>query len=125
VDGGGTTFVAGTTSSRGAGLAQFDDVATGAAFNTSNAVAMTGGIYPIPVTKPVPAVTVSPASLTFGQQHIGTESAPQNVVISNFGEAPLDIAGIAASSGFLASNPCGTSLPAGSSCTIDRRNLRA
>jgi hypothetical protein len=41
VDPGGTTFVAGTTSSGGAGLAMFDDVTTGAGFNSSNFVAMT------------------------------------------------------------------------------------
>jgi hypothetical protein len=118
VDTGGTTFVAGTMSSGGAGLVQLDDIATGAGFNTSNLVAQTGGIYAVPVPTPVPAVTLVPSSLTFANQNTGTESAPQNVVLTNFGEAPLEIASIGTTGGFSESDTCGTSLPGGSNCTI-------
>jgi len=41
VDTGGTTFIAGTQSSGGAGLAMLDDVGTGAGFTTSNFVSQT------------------------------------------------------------------------------------
>lgn len=118
VDAGGTTFVSGTTSSGGAGLALFDDVTTGAGFNTSNFVAMTGGIYALPVPKPVPAVTVAPSILAFGKQNTGTASAAQNVVLTNFGNAPLDIANIGITGDFAQSGTCGSTLPGGSSCTI-------
>ncbi len=118
VDDGGTTFVAGTMSSGGAGLVMLDDVSTGAGFNTSNLVAQTGGIYAVPVPTPVPAVTVAPSSLTFGNQNTGTASAAQDVVLTNFGDAPLDIASIGVTAGFSESDTCGTSLPGGSNCTI-------
>jgi len=118
VDASGTTFVAGTTSSGGAGVAFFDDVTTGAGFNTSNVVAMTGGIYAVPVPSPVPAVSVVPSSLVFAQQNTGTTSASQNVVLTNFGTAPLDISNILPTGDFTRSDNCGTSLPGGSNCTI-------
>ena len=118
VDSGGTTFASGTTSSGGAGLVLFDDVVTGAGFNTSNFVAMTGGIYAIPVPAPVPAVTLAPLSLAFGKQNTGTSSAPQNITLKNFGDAPLSIGNIGVTGDFAQSNSCGTSLPGGSSCTI-------
>ncbi len=118
VDVGGTTFIAGTQSSGGAGLAMLDDPATGAGFNTSNFVSQTGGIYAVPVPSPVPAVTLAPSSLVFGNQNTGTASAAQDVVLTNFGEAPLDIASIGTTGDFSESDNCGTSLPGGSSCTI-------
>jgi sugar lactone lactonase YvrE len=118
VDAGGTIFVAGTTSSGGAGELLFDDATTGAGFTTSNFVAQTGGIFAVPVPTPVPAVSLVPMSLGFAPQNTGTTSAPQNSVLTNFGGAPLDISNIATTGDFTQSNPCGTSLPGGSSCTI-------
>ncbi len=118
VDTGGTTFIAGTQSSGGAGLAMLDDVGTGAGFNTSNFVSQTGGIYAVPVPSPVPAVTITPSALTFAAQNTGTSSAPQDVVLSNFGEAPLDISSIKASADFSETDNCGPVLQAGSNCTI-------
>lgn len=118
VDTGGTTFIAGTQSSGGAGLAMLDDVGTGAGFNTSNFVSQTGGIYAVPVPSPVPAVTIAPSTLTFAAQNTGTSSAAQEVVLTNFGEAPLDISNIVASADFSQIDNCGPSLQAGSNCTI-------
>ncbi len=118
IDRSGTTFVAGSTSSGGAGLALFDDINTGAGFLTSNLVGLTGGIYTVPVPAPVPAVTLVPSGLSFGSQNTGTDSAPQSISLTNFGRAPLEIASIAASKGFLESDDCGATLTAGSKCTI-------
>jgi hypothetical protein len=115
VDAGGTIFAADTG---GTGLVQLDDPTTGAGFNTSNLVSQPGGIFAIPVPTPVPAVKLAPLSLTFGQQNTGTTSAPQNISLTNFGEAPLDISSIAATGDFAQSNTCGVSLPGGSTCTI-------
>ncbi len=118
VDTNGTTFIAGTQSSSGAGLAMLDDVGTGAGFFTSNLVSQTGGIVAVPVSSPVPAVAITPSTLTFGAQNTGTSSAAQDLVLANFGEAPLDISSIAASAEFSETDNCGPTLQAGSNCTI-------
>jgi len=64
-------------------------------------------------------VGLSPASLTFASQRIGTTSALQSVTLSNSGTAALSIASIVASGDFAQTNTCGQSVPAGTSCTID------
>jgi len=113
VDTDGTTFIANAYS-----LSMLDDVATGAGFNTSNFVSQAGGIFAVPVPSPVPAVTVAPSTLTFTAQNTGTSSAAQNVILTNFGEAPLDISSIAPSKDFSETDNCGPSLQAWSNCTI-------
>jgi len=118
VDVAGTTFIGGTESSGGAGLAMLDDPATGAGFSTSNFISQTGGIYAVPVPSPVPAVTLSPSMLTFPNQSPGTESPAQDVLLTNFGSAPLDISNVAASGDFSAASACGTTLDGGSNCSI-------
>jgi hypothetical protein len=110
--------VAGALSSSGSGIGLIDDIATGAGFDTSNLVIQPGGIYAVPVLSPVPAVTVAPSTLTYANQNIGTTSAPQNVVLTNFGEAPLSITKIGTVGDFAETDNCGTSLPGGSNCTI-------
>ncbi len=42
-----------------------------------------------------PAVSLSPTSLTFASQQVGTTSAAQGVTLSNTGNATLNISGIA------------------------------
>jgi NHL repeat/Cep192 domain 4 len=113
VDTDGTTFIAGTYSS-----AMLDDPATGAGFLTSNYISQPGGIFAVPVPSPVPAVTISPSSLTFPSQNTGTQSTAQNVSLTNFGMVPLDISNIGTIGAFAETNDCGTSLDAGSNCTI-------
>lgn len=66
----------------------------------------------------VPAVALSPSSLTFGSFAPGTTSAAQQVKLTNSGNAILNISGIIASGDFAATNNCGTSLAAGANCTI-------
>jgi|GEM_PF-1336133 len=118
VDDGGTTFIGGTQSSGGAGLAMLDDPATGAGFITSNFISQTGGIYAVPVTSPVPAVTLAPSTLTFASQNTGTVSPAQDVLLTNFGSAPLEISKLVASRDFSESDDCGPTLDGGSNCTI-------
>jgi phospholipase C len=69
---------------------------------------------PIPTT----ALTLSPTSLTFGQQVIGTISAGQTVTLTNSGTVVLSITGIRASAGYGVSNACGSKLQVGKSCTF-------
>jgi len=74
------------------------------------------------VTVAVPAAALSPNSLIFATQTIGTASASQSVTLSNTGAAVLSIASIAVSGtnagDFTVSNNCGSALAAGSSCNI-------
>ena len=66
----------------------------------------------------VPAVSLSPASLTFASQTVGTTSAAQAVTLTNTGTAALTVSSIAASGSYAQTNTCGTSLAANASCTI-------
>src|SRR5207247_815014 len=70
-----------------------------------------------------PGATLSPTSLTFASQNVGTTSAPQAATLSNSGSAPLSISSIAisgADSGdFAQTNNCSSSLAAGAKCTIN------
>ncbi len=59
-----------------------------------------------------PAVTLSPAGLTFTNQVVGTTSPVQTITVTSSGNEPLIISSIVASSDFLTpTNPCGP-LPA-------------
>ncbi|HLY60958.1 MAG TPA: choice-of-anchor D domain-containing protein [Terriglobia bacterium] len=61
---------------------------------------------------------ISPTALSFGYQVAGTTSAAQTVQIANQGSAPIEITGIAASSGFGATSACPTSLAPGAKCNV-------
>ncbi len=65
-----------------------------------------------------PAAGVSPTSVVFASQAVGTTSSAQVVSLTNIGNAALNITGIAASQGFVETNTCNASLAAGSSCQI-------
>jgi hypothetical protein len=65
-----------------------------------------------------PAVSLTSANVTFPNQPVGTASGTQSVRLTNTGNAALTIASITASSDFSQTNNCGTSVAAGSSCTI-------
>ena len=62
---------------------------------------------------------VSPTSLTFGNQSLGTTSGSQPVTLSNTGTAALTISSIATSANFGETNNCGGTVAAGGSCTIN------
>ncbi len=62
---------------------------------------------------------VSPSSLSFGYQLAGTISAAQSATLSNPpGAAPLTIESITTTTGYNQTNNCGSTLAAGTSCTI-------
>lgn len=65
-----------------------------------------------------PTASISPASLSFGNQFLNTTSAAQAVTLSSTGTAPLSISGISASGDFSQTNNCPASLAVGSSCII-------
>lgn len=66
------------------------------------------------------AVSLSPTSLSFSDQFVGTTSPPQTVTLTNYATRPVAIMGVGIAGGenFLQSNNCGTSVPGGATCTI-------
>ncbi|HEV2381873.1 MAG TPA: choice-of-anchor D domain-containing protein [Terriglobia bacterium] len=62
--------------------------------------------------------TLSPSDLNFGDQLLGSTSAPQIATLTNTGTAALTISSVAISGDFAQTNKCPASLPAGSACTI-------
>ena len=77
---------------------------------------------PPPPPPPAPKAGVDPASLAFSSQPVGTTSAVQTVTLSNTGDAPLSITGMAVTGTdaamFIHTTTCASSLPAGQSCTV-------
>jgi hypothetical protein len=64
------------------------------------------------------AVGLTPASLTFSNQAVGTSSAVQTVALSNTGNASLGLSGIQISGDFSETNNCPASLAPSVNCTI-------
>ncbi len=65
-----------------------------------------------------PDAALTPLSLTFGTQNVGSTSAAQTVTLFNNASAVLNISSITASAPFNSTNTCGNSLAPGVSCTI-------
>jgi hypothetical protein len=66
-----------------------------------------------------PVVKLSPASLIFSTQVVGTTSKPKAVVVTNAGSSTLDIDSIVASANFgVSSTTCGSTLAVGKSCKV-------
>jgi hypothetical protein len=66
-----------------------------------------------------PQASLSAASLGFSAQSIGSASSPQQVTLTNTGDAPLTVSGILATGDFVQSNTCGSILSPGASCVIN------
>jgi len=64
-------------------------------------------------------VNLTPSSLTFGNQLVGTTSASQPATLTNNQSTALSGISIATSGDFAETDNCGTSLPANSSCMIN------
>ena len=69
-----------------------------------------------------PAVTLSPTSLSFGNQVVGTTSSAQVITLTNTGTSSLSLTTIKLSGGnrtdYSQTNTCGGSLAVNASCTI-------
>jgi hypothetical protein len=82
------------------------------ASNSPQTVSLSGtGLGALPV--------LTPTSLTFAVQLVGTSSASQPVTLTNTGNSSLTINNITAPSNYSQTNNCGSSLAAGASCTIN------
>jgi len=66
-----------------------------------------------------PVADLSPASLTFATQVVGTTSPVQPVTLSNTGAGNLTISSIAAVEDYAETNNCGSAVAPGKSCTIN------
>jgi Beta-propeller repeat/Abnormal spindle-like microcephaly-assoc'd, ASPM-SPD-2-Hydin len=66
----------------------------------------------------VPVVSLTPASLTFAPQAVGTTSPAQRATLKNTGDGSLSITSIVASGDFAQTNSCGKTLEAGAACTL-------
>ncbi|HMD83309.1 MAG TPA: choice-of-anchor D domain-containing protein, partial [Terriglobia bacterium] len=73
-------------------------------------------------TGTAPVDGLSPTSLAFGNQPVGTSSTTQTATLSNTGNAALTLTSIALTGAnpgdFAQTNTCGASVAAGASCTI-------
>src|SRR5439155_225972 len=75
----------------------------------------------------VATASITPSSLTFGNQQVATTSAPQAITLSNPGSATLTISSMQTTGGnrgdfrvdFGVAGNCGTSLAPGASCTVN------
>ncbi len=65
-----------------------------------------------------PSVTLSPSTIKFSSQTVGTTSAAQPVSLTNSGSGPLNITGISISSNFAETDTCGSTVAAGANCII-------
>jgi hypothetical protein len=62
---------------------------------------------------------ISPASLNFGSQGVGTTSLPETITISNPSNVVFNVASIVASGNFSQANDCGANLTVGAHCTVN------
>jgi len=65
-----------------------------------------------------PSIALEPSTLAFGNQRVGTTSAPRQMVLTNTGRATLTMQ-LAFPAGFAGTGDCTGSVPAGGHCTLD------
>ncbi len=68
---------------------------------------------------PVPAVTLTPASLVFSSQPLGTSSSVQTVTLASTGSTTLNLGSLQVTGDFAQTNNCPATLAPGSNCTIN------
>lgn len=81
------------------------------------------GIWEIPLltatASNMPAMTLSPASLTFAAQAVGTASAVQTIMVTNSGSTQLMVSQIALTGDFTETDNCvGPAIAAGAACAV-------
>lgn len=64
-----------------------------------------------------PALSFTVSALQFSSQNIGTSSSPKTILLSNAGNAPLSLTGIAASGDFSQTNTCANTLAIKEGCS--------
>jgi hypothetical protein len=69
-------------------------------------------------TSSSPAVSLTPASLEYAIEPVGTASPTQTALLRNMGSSPLTVSAISTSGDFSQSNNCGSGVAAAGSCTL-------
>ena len=81
-----------------------------------------GTVFSLSLGSPATTVTLSPTSLSFGDQLIDTTSSAKTVTLTNSGTATLDISSISITAGSsffaISSNTCEATLAAGKKCKV-------
>lgn len=114
---GKVTMTAGSASLSTSTLTTGNHTITASYSGDTNFFAHTGA----PLTQSVqsgPLVTLSPTSLTFASQAVGTVSPPQMIILTNSGVSTLTITSIVPSGDYGISSTCPASLAAGKKCSI-------
>jgi hypothetical protein len=101
------TLTPSTTGTRSAVLSIADNAA-----NTPQNVSLTG-------VGSNSNATLTPASLTYAAQVIGTSSPAQAATLTNTGSVAITITSITATAPYTQTNNCGSSLATGANCTIN------
>ncbi len=101
----------------------FTPTATGLQTGTLTITDNAGGVSPsvgLSGTGLSLTASISPASLSFGNQTVGATSAPRTVTLTNTSSGAISISGIVASNEFaVSSTTCGSTLSAEAGCTIN------
>ena len=108
------------------GLAAGTGMATGdGRFGELRAATYGRGVWEIPLLTAAgpaaPAMTLSPPSLTFSAQALGTDSAAQTITVTNTGNAPLALSQIVTTGDFHETDNCvgvAGGVVAGTSCAV-------
>ncbi len=66
-----------------------------------------------------PQLSLSPTTLSFADQTVGTQSAPKTVILTNSGQTSVTVTGIAVVGDFFETNSCLGTLQVASSCQIN------
>jgi hypothetical protein len=90
-----------------------------ASLSVSDSIASSPQTVQLTGTGTLSAPNVSPTSLSFNNQLVGTASSPQPVTMTNTASAPLTVSAVAISSGWTQGNDCLRSIPANGRCTIN------
>ena len=78
----------------------------------------TSQTLPLSGTGTTPAATVTPASLSFSSQTVGTSSTARSVTVQSTGTGPLQVTNVAVTGPFSQTNTCSGSIAPAASCTI-------
>ncbi len=85
----------------------------------SNATPVSIGLTGTATAAAAPAITLTPATQTFGNATVGAAPVPRTIALTNTGTAVLTLSNITVSgAGFSGNNNCGNSVAVGASCTL-------
>jgi hypothetical protein len=110
LDAGGNLYVTGSTLST--------DFPTTPAAVQKQAGGNNDGFVVKIATITAPVAVLTPSSVTFAAQQVGSTSSIQQVVLQNTGNAALSISSISVAGDFSETNNCGNSLPPSGTCSV-------